>query len=229
MFTHCNRAMHWIPTAGLSVLLKRQRNETIVNAEASTSGKDQGHHRLEVLSLSHHWKQTQTLHNKGLRVPVTALTRSTNLVTTSMAPVTRQSSRIKDLNQGPESPPKQEAAKTTEDKTFAVQEQPIQPPSKTATAKQAALSASANAAKRPRTTASRTAEKKLTQFHSLPEYLQDNEFITAYYRAPDQTWRASVSTLFGIHNETGNVWTHLVGACEAARARVLRACLYLCL
>lgn len=149
-------------------------------------------------------------------------------MTTNMAPVTRQSSRIKDPNHELQSPLKQDARKTTEEITPPVQEHPVQQPpeqpvTQTATLKQAAVSASINAAKRPRTIASRTAEKQLTHFTNLPEYLQDNEFITAYYRAPDQTWRSSVGTLFGIHNETGNVWTHLVGECGDARTRILQA------
>ncbi|PNH08040.1 ADIPOR-like receptor [Tetrabaena socialis] len=48
-------------------------------------------------------------------------------------------------------------------------------------------------------------------FHDLPGYLQDNEFIKAYYRAPDMPFKQTLRSLFDIHNETGNVWTHLLG------------------
>lgn len=44
----------------------------------------------------------------------------------------------------------------------------------------------------------------------MPEYLRDNEYIVKYYRR-EQRFRDSWKTLFQLHNETGNVWTHLLG------------------
>lgn len=51
----------------------------------------------------------------------------------------------------------------------------------------------------------------LHNFEQLPEYLRDNEFIMTGYRYTmpmKDTWRS----LFNIHNETGNIYSHLLGA-----------------
>ena len=48
-------------------------------------------------------------------------------------------------------------------------------------------------------------------FTDLPDYLRDNEYITRYYRA-DYSVRESLASLFRVHNETGNIWSHLAGA-----------------
>ncbi|KAI9223004.1 hemolysin-III related-domain-containing protein [Blastocladiella britannica] len=48
------------------------------------------------------------------------------------------------------------------------------------------------------------------RLHQIPEYLRDNEYIWTGYRAGydyAMSWR---SILF-VHNETGNIWTHLLG------------------
>ena len=47
-------------------------------------------------------------------------------------------------------------------------------------------------------------------YHHLPKELQDNEYITTGYRVELGFWD-SVKSLFGLHNETGNIWTHLIG------------------
>lgn len=51
---------------------------------------------------------------------------------------------------------------------------------------------------------------QLCDFGSLPEYLRDNEFILRHYRA---NWplKQTLLSVFHIHNETGNIWTHLAG------------------
>lgn len=38
-------------------------------------------------------------------------------------------------------------------------------------------------------------------------------YIVGFYRNEQKTIWGSVKTLFVLHNETGNVWTHLLGAC----------------
>ncbi|KAL0333986.1 UNVERIFIED_CONTAM: Heptahelical transmembrane protein 1 [Sesamum angustifolium] len=50
----------------------------------------------------------------------------------------------------------------------------------------------------------------LLSFHQLPDYMKDNEYILDYYRAH---WplKEALFSLFTWHNETLNVWTHLVG------------------
>lgn len=47
-------------------------------------------------------------------------------------------------------------------------------------------------------------------FHALPDYLRDNEYIKRYYRR-SMPVRDSILSLFGLHNETGNIYTHLIG------------------
>ncbi|CAM8922462.1 hypothetical protein QQ045_022246 [Rhodiola kirilowii] len=51
---------------------------------------------------------------------------------------------------------------------------------------------------------------ELVSFKELPKYMKDNEFIVNYYRA---NWplKQAFFSLFRWHNETLNVWTHLLG------------------
>ncbi|CAM8960418.1 unnamed protein product [Rhodiola kirilowii] len=51
---------------------------------------------------------------------------------------------------------------------------------------------------------------ELVSFKELPKYMKDNEFILNYYRA---NWplKQAFFSLFRWHNETLNVWTHLLG------------------
>ncbi|KAI4316605.1 hypothetical protein L6164_024571 [Bauhinia variegata] len=51
---------------------------------------------------------------------------------------------------------------------------------------------------------------QLVEYHSLPGYLRDNEFILGYYRSEWPLKQVFLS-MFSIHNETLNVWTHLIG------------------
>ncbi|CAO2822614.1 unnamed protein product [Amaranthus hypochondriacus] len=53
-------------------------------------------------------------------------------------------------------------------------------------------------------------EYKLVGFHELPSYMKDNEFILKYYRA-EWPLKQAFFSLFQWHNETLNVWTHLLG------------------
>ncbi|PIA25857.1 hypothetical protein AQUCO_10600004v1 [Aquilegia coerulea] len=50
----------------------------------------------------------------------------------------------------------------------------------------------------------------LVSYRELPDYMKDNEFIINHYRA---NWPLKVAffSLFRWHNETLNVWTHLIG------------------
>ncbi|KAG1366932.1 Heptahelical transmembrane protein 4 [Cocos nucifera] len=51
---------------------------------------------------------------------------------------------------------------------------------------------------------------ELVDFDSLPDYFKDNEFILRYYRC-EWPLRETILSIFSIHNETLNVWTHLIG------------------
>ncbi|KAK9766237.1 hypothetical protein K7432_004832 [Basidiobolus ranarum] len=51
---------------------------------------------------------------------------------------------------------------------------------------------------------------QLYRFEEIPEYLQDNPFIRTGYRTY-YSYREAFGSLFRIHNETGNVWTHFGG------------------
>ncbi|XP_058080822.1 heptahelical transmembrane protein 4-like [Magnolia sinica] len=51
---------------------------------------------------------------------------------------------------------------------------------------------------------------QLVEYHSLPGYLRDNEFIVGHYRSEWPLKQVFLS-IFTIHNETLNVWTHLIG------------------
>ncbi|KAH9303692.1 hypothetical protein KI387_008096, partial [Taxus chinensis] len=51
---------------------------------------------------------------------------------------------------------------------------------------------------------------QLVDYHALPEYLRDNEYILRYYRS-EWPLKQVLLSIFSIHNETLNVWTHLVG------------------
>ncbi|XP_059624023.1 heptahelical transmembrane protein 4-like [Cornus florida] len=51
---------------------------------------------------------------------------------------------------------------------------------------------------------------QLVEYHSLPGYLRDNEFIVGHYRS-EWPLKQILLSIFTIHNETLNVWTHLIG------------------
>mmetsp|Transcript_24624 Transcript_24624/g.53780 ORF Transcript_24624/g.53780 Transcript_24624/m.53780 type:complete len:495 (-) Transcript_24624:45-1529(-) len=47
-------------------------------------------------------------------------------------------------------------------------------------------------------------------FEDIPEWMHDNDLIRTYYR-PQMSLRQALATLFSLHNETTNVWSHLIG------------------
>ncbi|OVA03972.1 Hly-III-related [Macleaya cordata] len=51
---------------------------------------------------------------------------------------------------------------------------------------------------------------QLVEYHALPGYLRDNEFIVGHYRS-EWPLKQTLLSIFTIHNETLNVWTHLIG------------------
>ncbi|KAF3859156.1 hypothetical protein F7725_021555 [Dissostichus mawsoni] len=45
----------------------------------------------------------------------------------------------------------------------------------------------------------------------LPDWLKDNDFLLHGHRPPMPSFRACFKSIFRIHTETGNIWTHLLG------------------
>lgn len=51
---------------------------------------------------------------------------------------------------------------------------------------------------------------QLVEYSQLPEYLRDNAFIIRHYRA-DWNFKHAFYSMFSMHNETFNVWSHFIG------------------
>jgi adiponectin receptor len=49
-------------------------------------------------------------------------------------------------------------------------------------------------------------------WHDLPTWLQDNHYIKSGYRPSSNSYTKSFRSLGYMHNETVNIWTHLIGA-----------------
>ncbi|XP_070192106.1 adiponectin receptor protein-like [Littorina saxatilis] len=47
--------------------------------------------------------------------------------------------------------------------------------------------------------------------HTLPDWLKDNDFLLRGHRTPTNSFIACFKSIFRIHTETGNIWTHLLG------------------
>lgn len=52
----------------------------------------------------------------------------------------------------------------------------------------------------------------LILWDDLPTWRRDNHFIVSGYRADSQSYWKSFKSLFYLHNELVNIWTHLLGA-----------------
>ncbi|SAL95231.1 hypothetical protein [Absidia glauca] len=51
----------------------------------------------------------------------------------------------------------------------------------------------------------------LLTWHQLPAWMHDNQYITDSYRRPTGSYKECAKTLFYLHNEYVNIWTHLLG------------------
>jgi adiponectin receptor len=64
-------------------------------------------------------------------------------------------------------------------------------------------------------------EKRLTLlWHEIQEWQRDNHYITSGYRPQSNSYATSLASLGHLHNESVNIWTHLIGAVLAATAAI---------
>ncbi|XP_030371323.1 adiponectin receptor protein isoform X1 [Scaptodrosophila lebanonensis] len=52
---------------------------------------------------------------------------------------------------------------------------------------------------------------KVCHYKNLPKWLQDNDFLHRGHRPPLPSFSACFKSIFRLHTETGNIWTHLLG------------------
>ena len=45
----------------------------------------------------------------------------------------------------------------------------------------------------------------------LPKWLRDNDFLVEGHRPPLNSFKACIKSIFRVHTETGNIWTHMLG------------------
>ena len=62
----------------------------------------------------------------------------------------------------------------------------------------------------------KTEEALTVLWNELPKWMQDNHYIQSGYRPQTDSYRRSAASLGYLHNESVNIWTHLVGAALAA-------------
>lgn len=54
--------------------------------------------------------------------------------------------------------------------------------------------------------------RKLISYHALPELWRNNDYILTGYRfIPAKNWSRLLISIFHVHNETGNIYTHITG------------------
>ena len=53
---------------------------------------------------------------------------------------------------------------------------------------------------------------RLIPFDLQPTWLKDNEFLQASYRPVTESYRRCINSIFSLHTETFNIWTHLLGS-----------------
>lgn len=52
----------------------------------------------------------------------------------------------------------------------------------------------------------------LWAWEELPDWRKDNAFIITGYRQTSNSYRGSFGSIFSLHNESVNIWSHLLGA-----------------
>ncbi|PSN74190.1 hemolysin III family channel protein [Corynespora cassiicola Philippines] len=56
------------------------------------------------------------------------------------------------------------------------------------------------------------AERRLFTFHEVEAWQRDNEYLVGKYRSTSGSYRESLKSLLYLHNQTGNIYSHLIGA-----------------
>uniref|UniRef100_A0A673SWN4 Adiponectin receptor 1 n=1 Tax=Suricata suricatta TaxID=37032 RepID=A0A673SWN4_SURSU len=51
---------------------------------------------------------------------------------------------------------------------------------------------------------------RVIPYDVLPDWLKDNDYLLHGHRPPMPSFRACFKSIFRIHTETGNIWTHLL-------------------
>lgn len=52
---------------------------------------------------------------------------------------------------------------------------------------------------------------KLMTYSDLPDWMKDNDYIKRGYRPQLSSFTSCLKSIFTVHTETGNIWTHLIG------------------
>lgn len=52
---------------------------------------------------------------------------------------------------------------------------------------------------------------KAINYYSLPSWMQDNDFLHQNHRPQLPSFAVCFMSIFRLHSETGNIWTHLLG------------------
>jgi len=55
-------------------------------------------------------------------------------------------------------------------------------------------------------------KRVLFTFHQVEAWQRDNEYVCGRYRSISGSYMESLRSLFYLHNQTGNIYTHLIGA-----------------
>jgi adiponectin receptor len=49
-------------------------------------------------------------------------------------------------------------------------------------------------------------------YEIVPDWSKDNPYILSHYRQTGKTWEYYLSSIFKLHNETANIWTHILAS-----------------
>ncbi|KAI8990083.1 putative hemolysin-III channel protein Izh2 [Pilobolus umbonatus] len=56
-----------------------------------------------------------------------------------------------------------------------------------------------------------TIKKRVLDYNEIPAWMHDNVYITGGYRPQTNSYRECITSLFYLHNESVNIWSHLLG------------------